>query len=468
MAELALHLHQGQSQRISPRLQKSVRLLQLPTVDFIQAVEVALGENPFLEVPDAEDAEPLPLAETGDAAEPDWGAEAFEPPVPELPERAVARNADGDTSALDWVPASTSLSAHLHQQLRLRGLPDRPFLLASLIVEALDESGFLRVPLADVAQQCDCGPLPDEDEMEQALVLVQSLDPAGVGARDLLECLRLQLPQVEPAAQRALCARILSLPLDGSRPLEPRRLGSLLQADAAEVGEALRQIRRLDCSPGARFNATPTAYIAPDVFVRKVRGRWAAVLNEALVPRVRLNEAYAQVFARHRDGASELSAQLNEARWVVRSVQQRFSTVLSVAQAILRRQQAFLEFGRMAMRPLGLSEIAQEVGVHESTVSRVTNNKYMATPFGTFEMKYFFSRGLSAAHGKTCSPTAIKGLVHDLIRRENPRQPLSDVAIAQQLHRQGIPVARRTVTKYRQQLGLRPAEERVVFAQAAA
>jgi RNA polymerase sigma-54 factor len=210
-------------------------------------------------------------------------------------------------------------------------------------------------------------------------------------------------------------------------------------------------------------------YVTPDVIVRKVRGQWTAVLNEAIVPKVRLNRGYAEMFKQHRNAEhAELGAHLQEARWTVRNVEQRFSTILAVAQAILKRQHRFLAYGAMAMKPLALREIAQEVGVHESTVSRVTNNKYMATPCGVYELKYFFSRGLATASGGECSPTAIRGLIQEIIAAESPAHPLSDVEIARQLTMQGLQVARRTVTKYRQLMKIEPAERRRVTATATA
>ena len=202
-------------------------------------------------------------------------------------------------------------------------------------------------------------------------------------------------------------------------------------------------------------------FLAPDVVVRKLRGKWIAQLNPAVVPRLKLNQVYADLFRRHRDAQHvELAGHLQEARWAVRNVEQRFSTILMVAEAILKRQYRFLEYGAFAMKPLGLREIADELGLHESTVCRVTNNKYMATPAGVFELKHFFSRAMPMAGGGACSATAIRGVMHELIAAEDPARPLSDVEIAQRLTRQGLTVARRTVTKYRQLLKVPPVERR--------
>jgi RNA polymerase sigma-54 factor len=227
------------------------------------------------------------------------------------------------------------------------------------------------------------------------------------------------------------------------------------------VEAACASIRRLDPRPGWRLGSPTVQYVTPDVIVKKQRGQWTATLNPVVVPRVRLNSVYADLFRQHRSADhGELGAHLQEARWTVRNVEQRFSTILSVSQAILRRQQHFLAYGAMAMKPLSLQEIADELGLHESTVSRVTNNKFMATPSGVFELKYFFSRGLSTSSGGECSPTAVRSLIQEMISAEPPGEPLSDVAIARELASQGLNVARRTVTKYRQLMRIEPVERR--------
>ena len=234
-----------------------------------------------------------------------------------------------------------------------------------------------------------------------------------------------------------------------------------LGASPARVESVCDRIRRLDPRPGWRLGSSHVAYVVPDVVVKKVRGQWTVQLNPAIVPRVRLNQVYAQLFQRHRSAQNaEMGAHLQEARWTLRNVEQRFSTILDVTQAIVKRQRNFLEYGAMAMKPLGLREIADEVGIHESTVSRVTNNKYMATPNGVFELKYFFSRAMVSANGSACSGTAIRGLIKDIIEAENADAPLSDAEITRQLAQQGLMVARRTVTKYRQMLKIEAVERR--------
>ncbi|HZY19023.1 MAG TPA: RNA polymerase factor sigma-54 [Ramlibacter sp.] len=460
MHSLSLQISSTLQPALSPRLQRAVKLLQMSSLDFSQVVRDALDNNPFLEADEAAGALDLPTADEAAApleTEPPpevstWGAEPI----------ARSRVVDGDgDSVFDTLAAQTSLADHLLGQLNLVPLPDRDWMLAAAVIESLDEDGYLRTPLAELAGLVPLDPLPDADELMIALCRVQSLEPAGVGARDVVECLRLQLSKIPCDRKRELAGRILRdcVQCLASRdmPAVARRLGVPL----ADAEAACAAIRRLDPRPGWRFGAPSVQYVTPDVIVRKVRGQWTAVLNEAVVPKVRLNRSYAELFRRHRNADhGELGAHLQEARWTVRNVEQRFSTILAVAQAILRRQHRFLAYGAMAMKPLALREIAQEVGVHESTVSRVTNNKFMATPCGVYELKYFFSRGLATANGGECSPTAIRGLIQELIAAESPAQPMSDVEIARQLAFQGLKVARRTVTKYRQLMKIEPAERR--------
>ena len=371
------------------------------------------------------------------------------------------KSAQGRDGVFDTLQAQTTLADHLLTQLNLLTLPERDWTLAAAVVESLEDDGYLRTPLSEVGTLVPLDPAADPDEMAVALRRVQALEPAGVGARDVVECLQLQVPQIVDQRRRVLAARILRECVQclASRDMQAvaRRLGVPL----ADAEAACMAIRRLDPRPGWRFGAPSVQYVTPDVIVRKVRGQWTATLNDAIVPKVRLNRGYAELFKRHRGAEhAELGVHLQEARWTVRNVEQRFSTILAVAQAILKRQHRFLAYGAMAMKPLALREIAQEVGVHESTVSRVTNNKFMATPCGVYELKYFFSRGLATANGGECSPTAIRGLIQEIIAAETPSHPLSDVEIARQLAMQGLQVARRTVTKYRQLMKIEPAERR--------
>ena len=465
MSSPGLHAAASLQTALSPRLQRAVRLLQLSSQDFAQVVRDALDTNPFLE---QEEAAALPgepalqaPAEAPAGASETWGGETWGGETWGADGGGRMRYVEGDGNIFDTLAERTSLASHLLGQLNVMPLPQRDCTLAAAVALSLDDDGYLRTPLEDVVQALDLMPAAGPEELSIALRRVQALDPPGVGARSVAECLELQLSCIAGAEQRALAAIILRDHLEALAARDVRGLARRLAREPQAVEAACAAIRRLDPHPGWRYSEPAVQYVTPDVIVRKVRGRWTALLNEAVVPRVRLNRGYVDLFLRYRHaGHAELGAHLQEARWTVRNVEQRFSTILSVAQAILKRQQHFLAYGSMAMKPLALREIAQEVGVHESTVSRVTNNKFMATPCGVYELKYFFSRGLSTAGGGECSPTAIRGLIREIVAAEPPGQPLSDVDIARELDGQGLKVARRTVTKYRQLLRIEPAERR--------
>lgn len=471
---------QRQNQTLSPRLQHAVRLLQMSSLDFGTVVRDVLGRNPFLETEEGFDddldvdhgADEMDARREQDAdgdfdadGESDGAMESAHESDRELwlgdgfaPSR---QSHDGDVSALDFMVAETSLNAHLHVQLSTLPLTPRDLALARAVVESLDDDGYLRTPLDELLDWAGLEPAASLDEMQIALRLVQSLEPAGVGARDVAECLMLQLTSIECPRQRSLAGTIVTDHLTSLAARDVPTLARLLGESAGEVESVCDRIRRLDPRPGWRLSPSRVSYIVPDVIVKKERGTWSARLNSTIVPKVRINEDYARLFQQHRCAENaEMGAHLQEARWTMRNVEQRFSTILDVAQAIVRRQRHFFEYGAMAMKPLGLKEIADEVGVHESTVSRVTNNKYMATPSGVYELKHFFSRAMVSANGKACSGTAIRGLIQDIIEAESADNPLSDAQITRQLAQQGLTVARRTVTKYRQMLRIEAVERR--------
>lgn len=458
-----------QVQTLSPRLQHAVRLLQMSSLDFAALVRDAMGSNPFLEPEDGDGAAPLPAASAAEPAATDdalaapgfddgWGdREVWQSDGGSRLRRAD----DSEMSAMELMAVETSLNTHLHGQLNLLPLSSRDLTLARVIVESLDDDGYLRTALQDLLDVAGLEPAASLAEMQIALARVQSLEPAGVAARSVAECLRLQLPAIECPKQRAWARTIVD---EQMRELAARDINAIarrLGTTPAKAESVCDRIRRLDPRPGWRHGASQVAYVVPDVIARKVRGQWAVQLNPAIVPRVRLNQVYAQLFQRHRGAHNgELGAHLNEARWTMHNVEQRFSTILDVARAIVKRQHNFLDYGSMAMKPMGLREIADELGIHESTVSRVTNNKYIATPNGVFELKHFFSRAMVSANGSECSGTAIRGLIKDIIEAEKSDAPLSDAEITRQLSQQGLIVARRTVTKYRQMLKIEAVERR--------
>ena len=468
----ALRTTQRQQHTVTPRLQHAVRLLQLSSLDFAQEVQEAMGRNPFLEVEEA--AHDAAQAELAGGIEVDLktadsdfllapgGDSPYERDSWQQSSASVrTQGAESDLSALDLVAADVGLRQYLHTQINVLRLDPREHALACAIVESLDDDGYLRTPLDELVATHGMPADVDAEELLTALERVQSLDPCGVGARNVSECLQLQVDCIEDLDERDAARRIVTDHLDRLAQHDVNGLARLLKKTPAEIEAVCERIRHLNPRPGWSVDSSTTQYITPDVLVRKIRGRWTATLNRAIVPRVRLNQSYAALFQEHRSAKNtELAQHLQEARWTVKNVQQRFSTILMVAQAILKRQQHFLEFGAMAMKPLGLREIAEELDLHESTVSRVTNNKYMATPVGVFELKYFFSREMPTASGGACSATAIRGVIKGMIEAESAISPLSDAQIARLLVRQGLQVARRTVTKYRQLLKLPSVERR--------
>jgi len=473
----AIRQDHRQHQAMTPRLQHAVRLLQLSSLDFAQEVRDTMGKNPFLEPEDPGAMDDLESSDGADTlvaqpASPDEVAN--EPQMAndgEVPwERdswqsvtSTATSSGGsDTSMIDMVADDVGLRQHLRNQINAWPLTDRERVLVPTIIESLDDDGYLRTPLMELSALSGLTPLADELEMMGALSLVQTLEPMGVGARSVSECLQLQLGSIEDEQIRELARIIVTEYLSRLAQRDVSGLAKTLSCKAADIDAACERIRHLDPRPGWRFgSASDTQFVTPDVIVRQVRGEWVATLNPAVVPRVRINQMYADLFQQHRDAShAELAAHLQEARWTVRNVEQRFSTILLVTQAILKRQHHFLEFGPLAMKPMGLREIAEEVGLHESTVCRVTNNKFMATPVGVFELKYFFSRAMPTASGGECSATAIRGVIKDMIDAENTTNPLSDAEIARLLARQGLKVARRTVTKYRQLMKFPPVDRR--------
>jgi RNA polymerase sigma-54 factor len=460
-----LHHEQRQQQTLTPRLQQAVRLLQLSSLDFALEMQQAMSSNPFLETDETESEDANQPANEVSAEE--HAADAIVGQIWEangwsLQGNVRRSNGEHDVELSELTAAVETLREHLRGQILLLKVSPRDRQLMNTIVEAIDDDGYLRIALDELKAVTDLEPVPDDEELQVALKLVQSLEPTGVGARDLRECLLLQLGECsDPARTEMLetARRIVTEHLDKLAIRDLPGLGRATGASEELVAQAADFIRHLDPRPGWRFGDANTRYVTPDVIMRKSGGNWTVALNPGVVPRVRLNRMYAALFKSHRDSShKDLAAQLQEARWTVRNVEQRFATIQRVAEAIVRRQRHFFEYGELAMKPLALRELADELGLHESTISRVTNNKYIATPNGVFELKYFLSRALATTAGGTCSATAIRGAIKDMIEAENPAEPLSDAQIARLLARQGLKVARRTVTKYRQTMRL-PAYE---------
>ncbi|WP_063568952.1 RNA polymerase factor sigma-54 [Achromobacter ruhlandii] len=476
MQELRLR----QQMTLAPRLQQSVKLLQMSALEFTTAVELALASNPFLEEAEEQAAGPADIAEGGpdmDSANPTTSAApapSSSTPTEEAPAAASEyggdypspARADGEDRDLgQWASAPVSMREKLSLELGSYRLGARDRLLAEFIIDSLDEDGYLRTPTASLCDDLspDFSPPPDDAEWLTALRLVQQLDAPGLGARDLQECLALQLEAAPglSASLRALALRIVREQIDRLAKNDSAGLRRALNCSDDELRDACALIRGLDPKPGRRYDAQAPVYVVPDVFVDKWRSRWRVVPNRSAMPQARLHQVYADLFRRARlDDRSPMAQELQEARWLVRNVEQRYTTIQRVAEAIVKRQQTFFEYGEVALRPLMLKEVADDLDMHESTVSRATVSKYMVTPRGVFEFRHFFSRELPTDSGGTCSAAAVRALIKELIEAEDPAMPLSDVALAQQLANNGIVLARRTVSKYRGQLRLPPAELR--------
>ncbi|PHM18794.1 MAG: RNA polymerase factor sigma-54 [Curvibacter sp. PD_MW3] len=520
-----LSLRVSQHLALTPQLQQSIRLLQLSTLELSQEVEQMLDDNPFLELAQEEapreefgleradtpvsqedreaefagntvaadpfdsvsttsnDVETAPLS--GDT---DWegdGSVDMAPDDSEWGGDAPARNGareDDEADATELARSQESLQDFLHRQALTLRLSAEDQAALRFLIESLNDDGYLEDTLESLAQGL-AG--EDAEQIEElvhhftvALRLLQSLEPTGVGARNLAECLTLQLQALQQtrgeAAPRpellALALRVCAQSMELLARRDTRRLAQLCGGTEVQVREALALIARLEPKPGRRFVNVERNVIVPDVLVTKVgsgtQTRFRVLLNPDVMPRLRVHDIYANALKGHKatgrdaDNYAALQQRLQEARWFIKNIQQRFDTILRVSSAIVERQKSFFMHGELAMRPLVLREIADELGLHESTISRVTTAKYMATPFGTFELKYFFGSGLGTESGGNASSTAVRALIKQFVAAESPKKPLSDNQISDMLKEQGIECARRTVAKYREALRIAPANLR--------
>jgi RNA polymerase sigma-54 factor len=524
-----MQLRMSQHLALTPQLQQSIRLLQLSTLELHQEVQQMLDDNPFLEIDEdaasayeqpldsaqreapprelareqerAAEPQPEPSAEADGSGLEELGASSFEGhteredwangtegedfdgvrelPVLQAPTAASGGDDESDPLERRAVAGVGSLREHLLAQLPELPLQGEDRAALQVLIESLDDDGYLEEPLEEITQRLaqDLGMAVDGDAYEDlasrlrcARHWLQRLEPAGVGAQGLAECLSLQLQrqreacrsqrQPQPAALElalALCAQHL----ETLAKRDFKRLMAATGADEAQLKSAHALILRCEPKPGRAFGLDLSPPIVPDVVVQRAGRQWRVVLNPDAAPRLRIHDQYAGALKAQR-GASTTAfgARLQEARWFIRNIQQRFDTILRVSEAIVERQRGFFTHGAIAMKPLVLREIADELGLHESTISRVTTAKYMATPLGTFELKYFFGSGLATETGGNASSTAVRALIQQLVAAENGQAPLSDSSLAQMLEAQGIQVARRTVAKYREALKIAPANLR--------
>jgi RNA polymerase sigma-54 factor len=469
----SLQLRLSQHLTLTPQLQQSIRLLQLSTLELNQELERFLQENPLLER-DEGPAEVLPLVPGVN------GSSVAESPVESTQsanddstiapdgdafsgdrDSAFSSGAreDGDDDDFPQLAAENpTLRDHLISQLSLTNLSDHDRTLVTLLIESLDEDGYLTQDLAELQAM-----LPEEldvelEELQIALKHLQHFEPTGVGARNLAECLAVQLEALPATTPfRAESLEVVRNHLEALAGRDFARLRKSLRCDDTTLRGVQKLITSLNPRPGREYASDDTRYVVPDVIVRKVKGVWITSLNPEAMPKLRINRMYADILSRARNaGSQQLASQLQEAKWLIKNVQQRFDTILRVTQAIVDRQRHFFEHGEVAMRPLVLREIAEALELHESTVSRVTTQKFMHTPRGIFELKYFFGSHVTTESGGSASSTAIRALIKQLVSAENSRKPLSDSQISEILSQQGIVVARRTVAKYRESLQILP------------
>jgi RNA polymerase sigma-54 factor len=470
MLKPSLQLKLGQQLTMTPQLQQAIRLLQLPSLELQAHIRELLETNVMLETTEesegtgtfevrvtaAEQPKPAERAaeNTVEVLEDGWGEHNVGPA--ESP-----WSGDDEERQQDYADAAgQSLQEHLLWQLELASLSSRDLAIARAIVDAVSDDGYLTDTLEEIAQtlrpEIECA----SAEVAAVLARVQALDPPGVAARSVGECIELQLRQLDPATLGLGTA--LEIARHHLAQLAERELTLLrreLRVTEEELAAAVALVRSCHPRPGATVSAGKPEYVVPDVFVRRTDHGWAVEINPATLPRVRLNQGYANLISRNASHAS-MRAQLQEARWLLKSLEIRHETLLKVARSIIERQSAFLEHGEEHMRPMILKDIAEAVAMHESTISRVTSGKYMHTPRGVFELRYFFSSQVEGADGSGTSSTAIRAKIRKLVKEENPQEPLSDGRIAEILSAEGIPVARRTVAKYREALGLAPSNER--------
>ena len=481
MLKPALQLKLGQQLTMTPQLQQAIKLLQLPLLELHAQVMEALEANVMLEAEEDETIDLTSLEQSTPSGEADVGSDSGESEASDAEEPAAddvivemddpwAENttpsgdgarADDDDRTLEFTDErSRDLHQHLIWQLEISPLDPRQLWIGEAIVDALNDDGYLTDTLEEIAQSLHRELPVSVADVEEVLAFVQTLDPAGIGARNISECITLQLAQLEPETPgRDLAISIARDHLQAVANRNVAELRRLLGSDEESVQVALTLIRGCHPRPGAAFEGATPEYIVPDVFVRRTDQGWSVELNSGSVPRLRVNQSYAGVVARSADYAS-LRAQLQEARWLIRSLEIRNETLLKVARTIVQRQAAFLERGDEAMQPMILRDVAEAVSMHESTISRVTTGKYMHTPRGIFEFRYFFSSHVSGADGEDVSSVAIRARIRKLIADEAPERPLSDAQLADVLATEGVKVARRTVAKYREALGLASSSDR--------
>jgi RNA polymerase sigma-54 factor len=458
MLKPSLQLKLGQSLAMTPQLQQAIRLLQLPVLDLNAEIQEALEENIMLEMEDLPDVPQTSNESTAEVetirAEDSWQSSR------EQQVQDGGWNGEGRPISDFADESGQTLREHLLWQLEMEDFTPRQVLIGEAIIDSIKDDGYLSIELAEVADCIDDDAAVSFAEVEETLTKIQRLDPIGVAARSIPECLVLQLRQLDPATPGlALAIELAENKLDLVANREYGELCRSLRTSEEDLHNALALVRSCHPKPGLAVSPAAAEYVIPDVFVRKVDDRWQVEISPSGVPRLSVNQEYARMLRGSGDHAV-LRTQLQEARWLIRSLEIRNETLTKVATSIVTRQTEFLEHGDEAMKPMVLRDIAEEIGMHESTISRVTTNKYMHTPRGVFEFKYFFSSHLSSASGEDQSSTSVRAKIRKLIGAENPAKPLSDSKIAKLLADEGISVARRTVAKYREAMNIASSSDR--------
>lgn len=497
--KLSLQLKLGQQLTMTPQLQQAIRLLQLSTLDLQQEIHQALESNPMLElIENSEDDDIITPADSSTTTDPKAASEAE-------PNTATRDNAELNSDDNDWQndtpndlgvdthwddiypgtsPQSSSfdgdstdfesrtsaegtLQDHLLWQLNLTHISEQDASIALAIIDAIDSNGMLTVDLESIHSGFDSDLEIEIDEIVAVLHRIQQFDPIGVGYRNLSECLMLQLEHIDsPGNEKAIrnAKLVISEHIDLLGNRDYAQLIRRTKLKEAELSEAIAMVESLNPRPGSSICPPSTSYVVPDVIVNKdsTSGKWKVELNPETAPKIRINSSYASLIKR-ADTSNDnnyLRDNLQEAKWFIKSLQSRNETLMKVSTRIVEHQKAFLEYGEEAMKPLVLHDIAETVSMHESTISRVTTQKYMHTPRGIFELKYFFSSHVSTKGGGECSSTAIRAIIRKLVAAENTKKPLSDSKITNLLEEKGINVARRTIAKYRESLAIPPSNER--------
>lgn len=495
MLRQGLDIRIGQTLSMTPQLQQAIRLLQLSSIELQEEIQQALEENPLLQL--AEDSslvndesltehspntelpidatEPLGEGDLSELGELDTTS-SMDSDIPEdlnldaawddVYDTSTSSNHDSDSDNQSFLENqgsfSEDLQEHLLWQITLSQLSEIDKRIAVTIVQSLDEAGYLCESVEDILESL-IDELPIElDDVEMVLKYIQHLDPLGVGARDLRECMLIQLYKQPSNELQKLAVILVEKHLDLLEKRDYKEIQKRLKINQDTFEAMITLLRTLQPKPGNAFSANTTDYITPDVFVHKIRNAWVVSLNQRVTPELQINQMYADMIGQVKNSTDShyLKNNLQQARWLIRSLESRNTTILNVAKAIVERQAAFMQYGEQAMKPLILRDIAEELEMHESTISRVTTNKYMYTPRGIFEFKYFFSSQLDTDTGSSCSSTAIRAMIKQLIAKEDARSPLSDSSLTQLLKDQGINVARRTVTKYREAMSIPSSHER--------